>query len=195
MLFTRWEKEFLSSPDPVANADFEHCVYHNNESFSRCITQELPKNFPGISFSRTDEQGIIIQSIFRANRGYFIAPPSGNGNGKNYTWMRGLSIFEVPWPELPGAYLEAIGKKCNQCNPKYPNVTNLSPNVTNFFEKRHRDNTLFHIANCLLKGGMPASEAEEVLNFPAKNCSPAYLEKDVLIKIASAKERISKKEI
>jgi len=127
----------------------------------------------------------------RANGGYIIAPPSGSGNGKNYTWMRGLSIFEVPLPELPGAYLEAIGKQSKQEKAK---VSNESAKVSISFEKGHRDETLFHIANCLLKGGMPASEAEAVLKFLAKNCSPAYPEKDVHIKIASAKERINKKE-
>jgi hypothetical protein len=57
------------------------------------------------------------------------------------------------------------------------------------FDKPGRDDTLFHLANHLVKGGMPAVNIEKYLRFFAHNCNPPFPEKDINIKIQSALKR------
>ncbi len=54
------------------------------------------------------------------------------------------------------------------------------------FQKGSRDDSLFHIAKCLYRGGMPPGEAEQVIRMLANNCIPPFPEKDALDKIQSA---------
>ena len=60
------------------------------------------------------------------------------------------------------------------------------------FKKGERDQALFHLANCLVKGGMNDANLLKYLFFFASHCDPPFPEKEVLIKIESAKKRNSK---
>jgi hypothetical protein len=60
--------------------------------------------------------------------------------------------------------------------------------------KGSRDNTLFHIANCMIRGGAQINEATQVLEILAKNCNPPFPEKEIEEKIKSALKRTEKKE-
>ena len=53
---------------------------------------------------------------------------------------------------------------------------------------------LFHAANCLVKGGMPKNEIEQVLNMLAKSCIPPFPEKEIPAKIQSAIQRSDRRE-
>jgi hypothetical protein len=63
------------------------------------------------------------------------------------------------------------------------------------FSAPGRDNTLFHIANCLVKGGMEESNVEKVVSFIGSNCTPPFPEKDLVVKVKSAIQRAVRKEI
>ena len=51
------------------------------------------------------------------------------------------------------------------------NCHHLSRDVTIDFSKGSRDNSLFHVANCLVKGGMSNDNAIKTLEIIASNCS------------------------
>jgi len=57
------------------------------------------------------------------------------------------------------------------------------------FSRGGRDESLFHLATCLKKGGMGRVDAEKVLVNLAKICDPPFPEKDALRKIESAWKR------
>jgi hypothetical protein len=56
-------------------------------------------------------------------------------------------------------------------------------------EKGQRDEQLFHLANCLVKGGMPEVNIRKYLHFFASNCNPPFSEKETELKIKSALKR------
>jgi len=57
------------------------------------------------------------------------------------------------------------------------------------FVKGSRDDDLFHLANCLVKGGYEPDKMQAVLQIIARNCTPPYPGKDILVKILSAVKR------
>jgi hypothetical protein len=62
-------------------------------------------------------------------------------------------------------------------------------NSDNLFKSGQRDNDLFHIANCLIKGGCEIEYTNKVLELLAKNCEPPFDEKEIPSKIKSALDR------
>jgi hypothetical protein len=138
----------------------------------------------------------------RSEGGYIIAPPSGNGRG-DYIWKPGLSIAEIPLIELPAKYQDAITSKgLYNSNSLYARgVVNgdgfyLDHNLTTLTTNDHkikphtRDDTLFHIANALVKGKLPISEVKEIIEILAYHgCEEPYPEKDISIKIQSVLNR------
>lgn len=122
----------------------------------------------------------------RANGGYVVAPPSVNGNGKQYKWVVDL---KTNIPSLPDAYIKHI---------KNNSIYSYKENVTDFvtlFQQGRRDNDLFHVANQLAKSKTPENEIRQILEILAKNCHPPFPEKEINIKIDSALKRIEKREI
>ncbi|MDY6986418.1 MAG: DNA-primase RepB domain-containing protein [Thermodesulfobacteriota bacterium] len=57
------------------------------------------------------------------------------------------------------------------------------------FQQGHRDESLFSIADHLRKGGMPRPSIEKIITFCAKNCTPAFPEREALAKVKSAFSR------
>ena len=137
---------------------------------------------------------VIEGCDLRANGGYIVAPPSQNGNGKRYAWLQGLSIFEKDLPAIPNAYLQFIYN--SSFNSLYigsntlgsQKVTQVTDSNT-LFGKGRRDNDLFHVANCLAKGGMLDTNVLQVLNILAKNCVPPFSEEETRLKVESAMQR------
>jgi len=138
----------------------------------------------------------------RGEGGYIVAPPSKAGeNGNLYelinddiTYARSSALPEKIYKDIiqSSIYIAKI------VPPGSDTSNNLQQNLTKsnigFFEGQ-RDETIFHIATCLLKGRMPIENIRKTLNFIAENCSPPFPERDVEAKIKSAKKRISGKEI
>lgn len=54
------------------------------------------------------------------------------------------------------------------------------------FGEGKRDASLFHLANHLVKGGMPPVSIEKYLQFIGKHCSPPFPEKEIETKVKSA---------
>lgn len=141
----------------------------------------------------------ITDCDIRSEGGYIIAPPSQNGRG-NYTWINGLSIANTDLSIIPSAYIHACIYSESNCsrldtidNRKAANKTQQTQqnttNTTPLFSQGSRDQNLFHLANCLVKGGMPAEEIKQYLTFIARRCDPPFPEKEIFIKIQSAIKR------
>lgn len=156
----------------------------------------------------------------RTDGGYAIVPPSINSNGKTYEWFKGLKINEVELPEMPEFLFDVLKQACdadsrfsnNAVNKKGINVVSsskfahsdktngnkLQQTTTNdniSFEEGERDESLFHAANCLIKGGMNEANARNCLHILAANCSPPFDKAEANLKIKSAILRAKKRDI
>lgn len=128
----------------------------------------------------------------RSEGGYIMAPPSSI-NGNAYSWIEGRSIKEVEVPILPDNISSIIFnfslRPPDDTLPTTPNADTL-PSTGMSFNEGTRDQSLFHIANCLVKGGMPEHEIQQILGLIGnKICNPPFPEKDIYEKIKSAIKR------
>ncbi len=141
---------------------------------------------------------IVPGCDFRGDGGLVIAPPSVNMEGKAYAWIEGFSIHEVEPPLLPESYISFILKKAFVFNKEHDDQcrqeSSLSSNVVRMFTQGRRDEDLFHVANCLVKGGMPSSEIQKSLEILAKSCDPPFPLKEIPAKIESALKRAERRE-
>ncbi len=150
--------------------------------------------------------GFLEGVDYRGTGGYVIVAPSPGLNGKGYSWIKGASIFEVEPPELPAALRSLLNNNSLSIyegisrgeNKEIPN-DHTKPQLTTTdhmnFNKGHRDNALFHLANHLVRGGMPPKEIEIFLRLTAsKICSPPFPEKEIPAKIQSAINRAEMQE-
>ena len=126
---------------------------------------------------------------FRGEGGYLIVPPS-----KGYKWLDSLNLSDAEPPPLPmqvlNKYLYALtykenGRKIVEKNLPERNIT---------FDEPGRDETLFHLAHHLVKGGMPLASIEKYLTFFASNCNPPFPKNEKEAKIKSALERGQRQE-
>lgn len=160
---------------------------------------------------------VIEGTDIRTDGGYAIIPPSRNGNGKKYEWLKGLKITEVNLPEIPDFLFDVLKQGCEDSSPSSIasiniNSSYISKNRANkkpsdntqqhlttsdniAFERGERDEYLFHTANCLIKGGMNEANARHCLKILARSCNPPFPENEVERKILSALDRAKKRDI
>ena len=142
--------------------------------------------------------------------GYVLAPPSKNEKGK-YSWLPGLKISDVDPPTMP-AFLSDTIKQYAHAGTNNANIIDsipfsendakcverdgvTSPTITNHnirnisFDEGGRDETLFHLANHLVRSGMPEDEIKKYLYFIGKNTNPPFPDKEIDIKLTSALRR------
>lgn len=144
--------------------------------------------------------GKIAGTDFRGEGGYVVGAPSANGNGKPYVWL--ISPFDknVEIADLPDALLRAYTTTIynNINNSLYEGVNNSKGSVLNSVNfnltKGYRDQTLFHIAHCLIKGGATKEDTTNVLNILADKCKPKFPQNEILTKINSVIQRAERKE-
>lgn len=143
----------------------------------------------------TVQAGFAPDTDYRGEGGYIVAPPSLNGNGKNYEWIIPL---QSGLPEAPANLVKHL--KDNTPNYKggigvgnYKNHAKNDKNTIAFLDGL-RDESIFHVANSMTKGGMTKENMRYVLGILARNCDPPYEEKDVEIKIESALKRAEMRE-
>jgi hypothetical protein len=151
--------------------------------------------------------GFIDKVDFRGDGGYVLVPPSKNGNGKGYIWKK--SIFETDLTVLPKELINIIktnsrvfpqnmgkteqnqtGMSCQQGVSVLTKPVNCSQMLT----MGRRDDDLFHIANCLVKGGANNDEIMEIVKRLANSCVPPFPINDAFEKIQSALNRSERKE-
>ena len=166
------------------------------------------KHAPGLS----NGTRVITDTDLRTDGGYVIAPPSTNGKGKSYNWLEGSEIAGTKPPEMPevlfdvlkqGSHVPRESSRTSIYNNKnssssismgtrtssrgYTSVEDLkrpqkTPKRLIGFGKGSRDDTLFHLANYLVRGGMPTNEIFQYIEFFGKNCNPPFPEKEIKIK-------------
>lgn len=127
---------------------------------------------------------------YRGEGSLAILPPSNNGNGGQYRWLDGLSLQEVEPPSMPSALQSAI---YNNKVPYIEERNSVTDGAEKFFTLGRRDNDLFHVANCLIKGGMPAGEISQVLENLIISWGEKPDSKWISDKIESAKKRDSRR--
>lgn len=131
------------------------------------------------------------------DRGYVLAPPSKNNLG-DYAWLKGLSLTDITPPEFPPFLLDSIA----QCNhiPVYKNdsipyaVTSerepppdlVMPRTKIDLTEGSRDESIFHVALTLAKGGASEQEIHKVLVVLANQCTPPFPISEIPAKIKSA---------
>jgi hypothetical protein len=126
---------------------------------------------------------------YRGENGYILAPPSII-EGKASSWI--IPPNGKPLAQVPDAYLLYIKN-----NIIYGNVTKKETAVTNCYinlNQGSRDQTLFHVANLLIKGGAKKEETLFILKLLAKQCNPPFPESEIVTKCNSAVDRAERKE-
>ena len=136
--------------------------------------------------------GILPNVDIRGEGGYIIAPPSVNGEGKRYAWLDGLSIFDEDPAPCPDALYKSLYIYNSISKEKSENE--LNTNSLQFLTQGRRDNDLYHVGNCLIKGGGKEETARQVLNSLGNNCKPPFSKKEAQIKIDSVLTRCERRE-
>ena len=109
-----------------------------------------------------------------------------------YAWLPDQDPESIEPPLLPRDVLEYF--KAHSNNKTHSNSISINNKgndraIRLDFSQGGRDESLFHVANCLRKGGMAREDVEKVLINLAKICTPPFPEKDALKKIESAWKR------
>jgi len=151
----------------------------------------------GHFFFRTNEPltnaaGFMPDVDFRGNGGYIIVSPSRNEKGA-YTWGRNASLLELEPPSLPDAIASALARASYSINKNSLYRGGVTSCNAMFAEGR-RDNDLFHIANTLVKGGMPEHEILQVLENLVISWGEKPDQKWITDKIKSALKRAGNRE-
>lgn len=155
-------------------------------------------------FAHTDgipnKAGILSKIDVRSLGGYIVTCPSISSNGKAYTWESESTLLDTVPPVLPVNLLNAF--KANIKDSIHyieggfvkGGGNNITGSGTKLFQQGNRDQDLFHVANCLIKGGANQAEASQVLNILSENCNPPFPKKEIKIKIESALKRVQSRE-
>lgn len=161
---------------------------------------------------------VVAGTDIRTDGGYAIIPPSQNGKGKSYKWIEGLKINEVAINKIPSMLFDILSSvsssvvKCRQsCETEnnsiiipynsiilskdYAKQQNSCGISDIDFTQGNRDESLFHTANCLIKGGMNTANTKKCLEILGRNCNPPFDEKEIEAKVISALNRSKKPNI
>ena len=148
-----------------------------------------------------NKAGLETDLDARSEGGYIIAPPSHGLNGKAYRWLKGCGLHEAAPASLVGGLKDSLLKvftlyiRENVGTKMGPQMPTLPTNANIDFNEGGRDEALFHLANYLVKAGMPESEIQIYLSVIAsKACNPPFPEKEIQEKIKSALKRSESRE-
>jgi len=157
--------------------------------------------WPNEHISGSSNAGGLKAVDFRCDGNYIVAPPSANGSGGKYAWL--MDLRTTPLMPLPEAYI----KKIKSTSSIYKNILNkggcseLAPidathgnNYYKILQSGSRNEDLFHIANCLIKGGGTKSVASQVIKILSHNCHPPKPDNEIPTIIESAIKRTEKRE-
>ena len=210
----------------VIDCDTEEAFQNFNENFlSDSIVTPIVKTPKGyhIYFQHRPGLSNAVRSIagtdLKTTGGYVISPPSIGSNGNKYSWFNGLSPKDcnpAPMPDfvfdvLKQASLTSVFSKTQSNSSSFIyNISKTVPTDTaiddlsqlssaNIIPVHHRDALFFHLANHLVKGGMPQDNIQFFLRMFLLNCTEQnqkdpFTEKDIEDKIRSAFDRKEKLE-
>ena len=136
--------------------------------------------------------GTIPGTDFRGEGGYVVGAPSVNGNGKAYEWV--ISPFNTALADLPILYIKKIISTIYRDVTTSEKQSNTLLQSVTYFEHGRRDNDLFHIANCLVKGGAEKPAISDVLERIILSWGESPDKKWIEAKIKSAMDRADRKE-
>lgn len=119
---------------------------------------------------------------FRGEGGYVLIPPSKREDGVAYEFLNFSEELLKNLPPLPEAYIKYVTGNDEPKKPIYSSG--------DFLSEGKRDNDLFHVANCLAKGGLEQDLAKEVIRTLADKCS--FPEKEADLKVYSAYKRVER---
>lgn len=142
----------------------------------------------------TTKTSIIPAVDTRGDGGIIILPPSVNGNGKKYEWI--IKPSDVPLAAAPISFINKINSIV------YGGVTDqeksvredVLQSVTINLNKGTRDDSLFHIAHTMMKGGASLKDIEIVLTLVSERCKPPFPKDEMFAKIESVLSRAKRKE-
>lgn len=169
-----------------------------------------PRGGQHLYFRNPDDEGLTINAgavpsvDYRGDGGYVAAPPSVNEEGVPYQWDDWANLKDMSLAPLPVAYIKALQDKgsiykknevpyIENKHVEYRGDENVHTTSGQMFIEGRRDQDLFHVANNLLKGGMPVEEARQVLRTLARSCVPPMSDSDVEQKLSSAFNRKEKR--
>lgn len=135
--------------------------------------------------------GKVPGTDFRGEGGYIVAPPSLK-DGKQYEWI--ISPTETALSQLPILYINAIYNNIYTCVRKNENSQESVTKCDINLNKGTRDQSIFHVAHTMIKGGATKEETLIVLKLIAQNCNPPFPESEIVTKCHSAIERFDRKE-
>lgn len=139
-----------------------------------------------------NKAGILEKIDIRTKGGFIIAPPSENGNGKKYEWINGIDLLKALPQAMPNSLLHVFKSNINDSYSSSIGVNNFGKKQ--LFTKGHRDDDLFHVANCLIRGNCEVDYTTQVLSILGKNCSPSFPENEIKTKIESVLKRVKGRE-
>jgi len=122
------------------------------------------------------------------NNGLLLTVPPSSRDKILYGWIR--SPFDNAVPVLPKEVIDKIKAEA----PAGPigRVTNGDGQLN--WDEGHRDETLFFVANRMIRGGMTKEVAEDALLRLASTCRPPFPADQALEKVKSAVDRADKRE-
>jgi Bifunctional DNA primase/polymerase, N-terminal/DnaB-like helicase C terminal domain len=173
----------------IDDKDIDNEIINGIEEISDPPTTVTPRGGRHLYFKYPDTYAIrnavsIIPKVdIRGEGGYVIAPPSINGDDKNYFWKDGRSIIQVNTGTFPESII-----KLTETTPR------REIKDVDMFTEGRRDEDLFHFANVMLKGGAKPDETRAALRILASQCDPPFPENELSIKIESAMKRLERKE-
>jgi hypothetical protein len=207
--WTRWPKAMIGVvTGKISNllsvdADTEQAIEKANELIPDSLEIPIvntPRRGKHYHFSyhdgiRNSNDGLLH---VRGEGGFIILPPSKREDGREYSWTNGIDLFNLPPPEPPGTlinYLKelALGGYKRGAQDGHARARMSTPEHE-MFEYGRRDEDLFHTANCLVKGGMPQSEIEQVLERLIISWGEDSNLKWVRTKVESAMKRAERRE-
>lgn len=201
MLISWWSNEPNANIGIVTGKISDLCVIDcdSEEAYKRVQEYLNGSNPPTSKTPRggrhvycANEEGITVGSDpeqkidWRGEGGYIVAPPSVRSDGAAYEWITPLDAAAKPklFIYIINKLNIRIGKSLHVEEPAWR--LQRSPSL---FSEGRRDNDLFHIANCLIKGGCEPTEAYETLYRLALACNPPFELSEINAKIESAMKR------
>lgn len=186
----------------VIDCDSEKAYQSIQESLPEIFQTWIAKSPRGYHiYFKYPEKGVsnatsIIDDVdVRGEGGYIIASPSINSKGEKYSWIikpdeARLMAASADFLALYNIYNNNIYRGGVVSNASIrPQLTTVTTSDHNFYTEGRRDNDLFHLANCLVKGGCERDFALYSLEIIGKNITSPLPENEIKAKIESAFNR------